>query len=54
MISGERTVEAYKNMYFEDVTNNLKCIIAFSTLESKGLLKRKVKGRRDEFKGIIY
>lgn len=54
MISGERTVEAYKNMYFEDLTNNVKAIIVFSTLESKGLMKKKTKGCRDEFKGIIY
>lgn len=54
MLSGERTVEAYKNMYFEDVTNNVKAVIAFSTFETKGLLKKKSKGVRDEFYGMIY
>lgn len=54
MISGERTVEAYKNMYFEDLTNNVKVVIAFSTHESKGLMKKKTKGCRDEFRGLIY
>lgn len=54
MISGERTVEAYRNMYFEDLTNNIKVVIAFSTHESKGLMKKKTKGCKDEFRGIIY
>ena len=41
-------------MYFEDLTNNVKAVIAFSTLESKGLMKKKTKGLRDEFRGLIY
>jgi hypothetical protein len=54
MVGGDRTIEAYKNMYFEDVTNGVKAIIAFSTFESKGMISKKKKGRRDEFKGLIY
>ena len=53
MITGERTVEAYKNMYFEDLTHNVKALIVFSTLQTKGLVKKKTKGSRDEFRGII-
>ena len=47
MLTGERSVEAYKNMYFEDITNDVKAVIGFSTFESKGLIKKKTKGRRD-------
>jgi len=54
MISGERTLEAYKNMYYEDLTNNIKAVVTFSTHESKGLLKKKSKGCRDELYGLVY
>ena len=51
---GERSVEADGSTFFEDITNNRKAVIIFSTYKKSGFFKKKESGCKDEFNGIIY
>jgi len=53
-VMGDRTIEAAGSMVFEDLTNNLKAVIVFSTYKKSGFFKKTVSGKKDEFTGIIY
>ncbi len=54
MVMGERSIEAIGNMLVEDVTNNTKAILVFSTYKKSGIFKKTESGSRDGFEGIIY
>jgi hypothetical protein len=51
---GDRTIEATGNMFFEDLTNNYKAVILFSTYKKSGFFKKTVSGKKDEYIGVIY
>jgi hypothetical protein len=53
-VMGERTVEADGSMCFEDLTNNRKAVIIFSTYKKSGIFKKTESGSKDHFKGMIY
>jgi hypothetical protein len=53
-VVGERTIEAEGSIYFEDITNNVKACIIFSTYKSEGFWKKVETGAKDEYTGIIY
>lgn len=51
---GDRTIEAAGSIFFEDVTNNLKCCIIFSSYKKSGFWKKVETGSKDEYYGLIY
>ena len=51
---GDRTIEATGHIVFEDLTNNRKAVIIFSTYKKSGFFRKTESGRKDEFNGIIY
>jgi len=51
---GDRTIEATGNVWFEDLTNNRKAVVIFSTYKKDGWWKKTESGKRDEFIGCIY
>ena len=51
---GERTIEATGNIFFEDLTNNRKAVVVFSTYKKSGFFTTTETGSRDEFTGVIY
>jgi hypothetical protein len=51
---GDRTIEATGNVFFEDITNNVKAVIILSTHKKSGFFKKTQSGCRDEYNGIIY
>lgn len=53
-VMGERTIEAIGSVVFEDVTNNYKAVIQFSTYKKSGFWKKSESGKKDEFTGVIY
>ena len=53
-VMGDRTIEAEGSMVFEDITNNVKAVIIFSSYKKSGFFKKTVTGRKDEYNGIIY
>lgn len=53
-IYGDRTIEADGSVFFEDVTNNVKACIIFSTYKKTGFWKKVETGNKDEYYGIIY
>ena len=53
-VMGDRTIEATGSISFEDITNNLKAVVIFSTYKKSGFWKKKESGKRDEYTGIIY
>jgi hypothetical protein len=53
-VMGDRTIEATGHIVFEDLTNNRKAVIVFSTYKKSGFWKKTESGRKDEFNGIIY
>lgn len=53
-VMGDRTIEADGSIVFEDATNNLKCIIIFSTYKKSGLFKKTESGCKDHYNGLIY
>jgi hypothetical protein len=53
-VMGDRTIEAIGSIFFEDLTNNRKAAVIFSTYKKSGFWKKKESGRRDEYTGIIY
>lgn len=53
-VVGDRTVEADGNIWFEDLTNNRKAAIIFSTYKKSGFWNKKESGMKDEYIGLIY
>ena len=53
-VMGDRTIEATGHIVFEDLTNNRKAVIIFSTYKKTGFWTKKESGRKDEFTGLIY
>lgn len=53
-VMGDRSIEATGNIFFEDLTNNYKAVVIFSTYHSSGWIKKTVSGSKDEFKGLVY
>ena len=53
-VMGDRTIEASGHIIFEDLTNNRKAVIIFSTYKKTGFWRKTESGRKDEFTGIIY
>ena len=53
-IVGDRTIEADGSVFFEDMTNNLRACIIFSTYKKSGFWKKVETGNKDEYAGIIY
>lgn len=53
-VMGERTIEATGNIFFEDLTNNRKAVVVFSTYKKSGFFTTTETGSRDEFTGVIY
>ena len=51
---GDRTIEASGNLFFEDLTNNYKTVVIFSTYKKSGFFKKSQSGKRDEFVGVVY
>lgn len=51
---GDRTIEACGHIIFEDLTNNRKAVIIFSTYKKTGFWRKSESGRKDEYSGIIY
>lgn len=51
---GDRTLEGIGNMFFEDLTNNVRCVIMFNTYKKSGFWRTTETGRKDEFYGIMY
>lgn len=51
---GDRTVEATGSITFEDLTNNVKAVIVFSTYKESGFWTKTKTGKKDEFTGLIY
>jgi hypothetical protein len=53
-VMGERTIEAEGNVVFEDVLNNRKAVILFSTYKKTGFFTTVETGQKDEYNGLIY
>lgn len=55
-VMGDRTIEACGHIIFEDLTNNRKAVIIFSTYKKSGgwFRSKQESGKKDEFTGIIY
>lgn len=51
---GERTIEGIGNMFFEDLTNNVRAVIFFNTYKKSGFWRTTETGKKDEFHGILY
>jgi hypothetical protein len=51
---GERTIETTGHLVFEDLTNNRKAVIIFSTYKKTGFWRKTESGKKDEFTGMIY
>ena len=53
-VMGDRTIEATGSVVFEDLTNNYKAVVIFSTYSKTGFWRKTESGKRDEYKGVIY
>ncbi len=53
-VMGDRTIEATGNIFFEDLTNNYKAVVIFSTYKKSGFFKKTQSGKKDEYIGLIY
>lgn len=51
---GERTVEGTGNVWFEDLTNNVKCTMFMITYKKSGFFVSTETGNKDEVYGTIY
>ena len=51
---GDRTIEATGHIIFEDLTNNRKAVILFSTYKKTGFWRKTESGRKDQLSGMIY
>jgi len=54
VVMGERKIEADGNLIVEDITNNWKAVVIFSTYKKSGFFKKVESGKKDEFTGLIY
>ena len=46
-VVGDRTIEAHGSTVFEDITNNRKAAVIFSTLKKSGFFNKKQSGKID-------
>jgi hypothetical protein len=46
---GDRTIEADGSVVFEDLTNDRKCVIVFSTYKRQGYFRITESGKKDEY-----
>ena len=53
-VMGERIIEASGNAFYEDITNNYKAVVVFSTYKKSGFFKKTETGKRDEYRGLLY
>lgn len=53
-VMGERSIEADGCIQFEDLTNNIKAVIVFSTYKKSGFWSIVESGQKDEYVGLIY
>lgn len=53
-VMGDRTIEATGHIIFEDLTNNRKAVILFSTYKKTGFWRKTESGRKDQLSGMIY
>ena len=53
-VMGERTVETIGSCTFEDLTNNVKCVLITNTYKKTGWIRSTYTGRKDDIDGIIY
>lgn len=53
-VMGDRTLESHGSVTFEDITNNYKAVIIFSTYKKSGFWTKSESGKRDEYNGLIY
>jgi hypothetical protein len=53
-VMGDRTIETTGHLIFEDLTNNRKAVIIFSTYKKTGFWRKTESGKKDEFTGMIY
>ena len=51
---GERSIESCNSIMFEDLTNNVKCVIKMNTYVKSGYFRVTETGKKDEFDGLIY
>lgn len=51
---GDRTIEAEGSIIFEDITNNYKAVIVFSTYKKSGFFTTVETGQKDAYTGLIY
>lgn len=54
LIYGERTIEPFGCQTFEDLTNNIKCVININTYKKGGYFGSEASGFKDAYEGIIY
>lgn len=53
-VMGDRTIETTGHLIFEDLTNNRKAVIIFSTYKKTGFWRKTESGKKDDFTGMIY
>ena len=53
-VMGERSIEAYGTVVYEDLTHGLRAIVTFSTHVKSGYVFRSTSGCKDEIVGTIY
>lgn len=53
-VMGDRTIEATGHILFEDLTNNRKAVVIFSSYKKTGFFRKTESGKKDEYSGIIY
>ncbi len=53
-VMGERTIEADGSVIFEDLKNNWKAVVLFSTYKKSGFWTVVETGQKDEYVGTIY
>lgn len=53
-VMGDRTIEATGHIVFEDLTNNRKAVVIFSSYKKTGFFRKTESGKKDEYTGIIY
>ena len=53
-IKGDRTIEFYGNLFYEDLTNGLRALVCLSTYANSGYFFSQQSGNKDGFTGLIY
>jgi hypothetical protein len=51
---GERIIEAFGSIVFQDIKNNLKAVVALSTFKESGFWSKTQSGSKSGIEGIIY